>query len=179
MNQMKKILYLDRAASLKNQLERGNAFSIEKDNEIIENNNTVPTTEVATQVDISEIEQRKQMKSDLLKILYIATLTANLKKLKDENNCLAYYIKTLSELEREKVHLIKVEKKDNEKKTPISKKIIKFFSFIKPKEILRRNEAIDKSIAEVKDKIAKYNKETKISIEITQEMSEFLKSLEN
>lgn len=175
---MKKIMYLDRAASLKNQLEKGHTISIDKDNEIIEKNNTVPLSDVTTQIDIAAIEQQKQMKSDLLKILYLAILTANLKKLKGDNNCLAYYIKTLSELEREKIHLVRVEKEDAKKKTPL-KKLIKFFSFIKPKEILRRNEVIDKSVTEIKEKISKYNKETKISIEITDEMSIFLKSLEN
>jgi hypothetical protein len=175
---MKKVLYLDRAALLKNQLEKGHTISIEKDNEIIEKNNTVPTTDISTQVDISEIEHRKEMKSDLLKILYISILTANLKKLKGDNNCLTYYIKTLSELEREKLHLSRVEIEDAKKKTPL-KKLIKFFSFIKPKEILRRRETIDKNIVEIKEKLSKFNKETKISIEITDEMNNFLKSLEN
>ena len=176
---MKRTLYLDRAASLKNQLEKGHNISIDKDNEIIEKNNTIEVSNLSSNgIDLPAIEQRKQMKSDLLKNLYLAILAANLKKLKGDTNCLAYYIKTLSELEREKLHLVRVEKEDAKKKTPI-KRLIKFFTFIKPKEILRRNESINKNIEEIKEKISKYNKETKISIDITQEMSDFLKSLDN
>jgi protein associated with RNAse G/E len=175
---MKKTLKLDQATTLKSQLEKGNFISIDKDNKIIEKNNTT-VIGGNEEINIQEIEQKKEMKSELLILLYLAITAANLKKSKNDKNCNAYYIKKLSEFEREKIHLNDIEKEDSKKKETIGKKIAKFFTFIKPKDILKRRNSIEKNITELKEKISNFNKETNISIDITKEMNDFLKSLEN
>jgi len=173
---MKKILTLERANEIKKNLEGHSFYSIENDNKLIEDNNSIPASE-ERQINIQEIESKKEMKSDLLINLYIAVTTANLKKHnKGKEN--SYYIKKLSELEREKSHLSKIKEIDTKKKEKrtIKEKIL---SFIKPKDIIRRTEEIEKDILEIKRRIAKFNKETNVSIEITNQMNEFLKSIEN
>jgi hypothetical protein len=175
---MKKILNLEKAITFKKNLDEKTGFiSIEKDNQLIEETNSIIADE-EREFDILEIETQKELKSDLLIILHIAILTANLKKSKSEKYCNAYYIKKLSELEREKFHLAKIKKIDIKKKEDSSKKV-KLLSFIKLKDILNRTEQIEKDVQEIKNKISQFNKETNISIEITPEMDEFLKSIEN
>ncbi len=166
INQMKKILNLEQAALLKKNLEKGSFYSIDKNNQLIEENNSIIAGK-ERQVNIQELEDEKEMKSELLIILYLAIQLANLKKSKNkgENYCNAYYIKKLSELEREKSHLIRLNTANN--------------SFINYKTVLSRTKSIEKDIQEIKGKIKKFNEGTNISIEITKEMSDFLKSIEN
>jgi hypothetical protein len=175
---MKKILNLTKAALLKKNLdEKAGSISIDKDNILIEEQNTIRSNE-EREIDIEEIENKKELKSDLILRLYIAIQTANLKKLKGDSHENAWYIKKLSQLEQEKFHLLKIKKADTKKKEESEEKV-KVLSFIKLKDILKRTERIEKDIQEIKDKIAKFNKEVNISIEITPEMNEFIKSVEN
>jgi len=83
---MKKILNLTKAALLKKNLdEKAGSISIDKDNILIEEQNTIRSNE-EREIDIEEIENKKELKSDLILRLYIAIQTANLKKLKGDSH---------------------------------------------------------------------------------------------
>lgn len=168
---MKKVLLnLQKATELKEKLENSGSFSISSDDEIIEICNTIEEGE-EREFDLEEVEKNKEIKSDLLDILYLEIQRANLKKLKNDKKENAYYIKRLSQLKKEKYHLEKVNKEYLKKKET---KKLKLSCYITPKDIRKRIQKIDRDMEEIKKKISKFNKETTISIEITPEMSKYI-----
>jgi len=173
---MKRILNLQKATDLKNILEdRRKTLSIDYDNKLIEKHNSI-TVGNNRPVDIEKLRKNKEMKSSLLKILYLAIMSTNLKKSKDEENCNAWYIKTLSELEREKSHLLRIDTTEGKINEPI---VTEKVAFLKLKDILESTRQLDKDIRLIREKVAKFNKDNNISIEITKEMSDFLDTVEN
>ena len=52
-------------------------------------------------------------------------------------------------------------------------------SFLKFNDILESIKQLDKDIRLIREKVAKFNKDNNISIEITKEMSDFLDTVEN
>src|SRR4030042_3644664 len=131
---MKKTIKLELATKIKESLDnRNGTLSVDKDNLLIQLYNSIPIGE-ERDVDIAEIEAKKEVKLDLIMILYEAIIEANLRKLKKAKHTNSFYIKKLNQLKNEKFHLSEVTKADTRKKEGQNGTVAKLLSFIKPKD---------------------------------------------
>lgn len=174
-----------KATRLKSELER----SIEKDNldieewnSIIEGNNR--------EIDIDSIERLKDIKSEFLIELNIAIQQANFNRAKGEKYSNAYYIKKLSELQREKKHLQLIDTKDGQQQaissnTDDSDKIssksskrrnifVKYNAYLKYSDVLNRTKKIDAEIQALKNKLSNFNDKFEISIKVSDDLIPYL-----
>jgi hypothetical protein len=163
-------LKLTKATKLKTALER----SIDKDNQIIEDKNSIIEGN-SREVDIDEIEKLKDIKSEFLISLNLLIQEANLKKGKGEKYSNAYYIKKLSELQRELSHLMKIPTKDGVQIE--NKQKIKYESVLKFSDITERTKQIEKEIEVIKTKLSKFNETNEISVTYDPILTETIESV--
>jgi len=168
---------LSKATRLKNELER----NIEKDNEIIEKWNSIIEGNIR-EVDIDNIEENKDIKSEFLIELNIIIQEANFKKAKGEKRPNAYHIKKLSELQKERKHLQMIETTDGQQKINISdtsnKKgtYVKYNAHLKFIDILNRTKKIDTEIQALKNKLSNFNEQFEITLKIDTSLIQCLES---
>lgn len=163
-------LKLTKATKLKTALER----SIDKDNQVIEEKNSIIEGN-SREVDIDEIEKLKDVKSEFLITLNLLIQEANLKKGKGEKYSNAYYIKKLSELQRELSHLMKIPTKDGVQIE--NKQKIKYESVLKFSDITERTRQIEKEIEVIKTKLSKFNETNEISVTYDPILTETIESV--
>jgi len=166
---------LSKATRLKSELER----SIEKDNELIEEWNSIPENN-KREVDIDAIEEIKDIKSEFLIELNIIIQEANFKKAKGEKRPNAYCIKKLSELQRERKHLQLIKTTDGQQQvavTETSKKkntFIKYTAHLKFSDVISRVKKIDSEIQALKNKLSNFNDQTEITIKVDNQLLPYL-----
>ena len=154
----KKKIKLSKAIELKDALE----LSINQDNILIQNWNSVieGTKRV---VDIDEIETLKDLKSRTITRLNLKIQEANFQVGKGEKEPNAYYIKELSELQRENIHLRNLDTTDGSKL--VKGKTVKYNAKLKFADITLRQKEIQKTIAQYKQKLTDFNNNTYIEID--------------
>ena len=169
---MKKIkIKLNKATKLKNALEQ----SIEQDNslitkwnEIIKGNNR--------EVDIREIENLKDYKSEFLIELNLSIQEANFKKDKDETKSNAYYIKRLSELQRQKSFYQKLETRNGT--FVIEKKMtVVYESLITSTDVTSQIKNLDKEINNLQNKLSTFNETHEITISYDPLLNDIIESV--
>lgn len=164
---MKEItITLSKASQLKEAVEK----NIDADNLLIERMNVVPKLQETTnKLAIKTIEERIDVASTFLIELYLILQSVNLKKLpKSKDECNAYYIKYLSELQRNLKHLRKLN-------TSVNKGFeVATLSF---KIIDERIREMEKEVNTVKDKISNFNQQFKLTLNVNEVLIPLLESI--
>jgi hypothetical protein len=154
---------LSKATKLKNELEN----SIDEDNVQIQKWNSIIKGN-EREINIDSIEELKDVKSEFLIELNIAIQEANFKKAKGEKLCNAYYIKKLSELNREKKHLSQI--KTTNGTQVVGDKTVQYTTFLTSIDVNSKIKKIENEINSIKDKLTNFNNQFEISININTEL---------
>lgn len=168
---MKKIkLKLNKAVRLKNALEK----SIDEDNILIQQNNSIIEGN-SRSVDINEVELLKDLKSELIINLNLIIQEANFKKTKGEDYSNAYYVKKLSEIKRELLHLNRIPTDNG--KVVVDKQQIKYEAVLKQQDITSRIKELNKEKEVIQNKLSKFNENIDITFQYDEKLKETIESI--
>lgn len=173
---MKKTIKLNRATALKENLEKG-ASSIKEDNIIISRNNSIISDETR-EINIAEVEQVKQVKSNLLCNIHEAIQEVNLKKLCRSERSNAYYIKKLSEIKRQIQHWGKLNTTHGKQTIGTAKShVVQYDAYYKALEVNAELKKLQKEESDIEEKIKKFNESNSITIVINDDEKKLLEEL--
>jgi cell division protein FtsB len=173
---MKKTIKLNRATALKENLEKG-ASSIKEDNIIISRNNSIISDETR-EINIAEVEQVKQVKSNLLCNIHEAIQEVNLKKLCRSERSNAYYIKKLSEIKRQIQHWGKLSTTHGKQTIGTAKShVVQYDAYYKALEVNAELKKLQKEESDIEEKIKKFNESNSITIVINDDEKKLLEEL--
>jgi hypothetical protein len=173
---MKKTIKLNRATALKENLEKG-ASSIKEDNIIISRNNSIISDETR-EINIADIEQIKQVKSNLLCNIHEAIQEINLKKLCRSERSNAYYIKKLSEIKRQIQHWGKLNTTHGKQTIGTTKShVVQYDAYYKALDVNAKLRELQQEESQVEEKIKKFNDSNSITIVINDDEKKLLEEL--
>ena len=174
---MKKTIKLNRATALKENLEKG-ASSIKEDNIIISRNNSIISDETR-EINIADVEQIKQVKSNLLCNIHEAIQEVNLKKLCRSERSNAYYIKKLSEIKRQIQHWGKLPTIHGKQTIgPTTKShVVQYDAYYKALEVNAELKKLQKEESDIEEKIKKFNESNSITVVINDDEKKLLEEL--
>jgi len=167
---MKKItITLAKGIQLKEELEK----SIKNDNSLIENMNLIDSKKKSIEIaraDIERIETDKEIKSELLIIIYTLIQECNSKKTTWGGKTNFENIKRLSEFQGERSHLMRINTKiDHNKKGSLPA-----FTF---EEVNTRIRNIEKETIALKEKMTNFNNATKITLKVDESLIPILEEI--
>jgi cell division protein FtsB len=172
---MKKTIKLNRATALKENLEKG-ASSIKEDNIIISRNNSIISDETR-EINIAEVEQVKQVKSNLLCNIHEAIQEVNLKKLCRSERSNAFYIKKLSEIKRQIQHWGKLNTTHGKQTIGTKSNVVQYDAHFKALEVNAELKKLQKEESDIEEKIKKFNESNSITIVINDDEKKLLEEL--
>jgi cell division protein FtsB len=172
---MKKTIKLNRATALKENLEKG-ASSIKEDNIIISRNNSIISDETR-EINIADVEQVKQVKSNLLCNIHEAIQEVNLKKLCRSERSNAYYIKKLSEIKRQIQHWGKLNTTHGKQTIGTKSNVVQYDAHFKALEVNAELKKLQKEESDIEEKIKKFNESNSITIVINDYEKKLLEEL--
>jgi cell division protein FtsB len=172
---MKKTIKLNRATALKENLEKG-ASSIKEDNIIISRNNSIISDETR-EINIADVEQVKQVKSNLLCNIHEAIQEVNLKKLCRSERSNAYYIKKLSEIKRQIQHWGKLNTTHGKQTIGTKSNVVQYDAHFKALEVNAELKKLQKEESDIEEKIKKFNESNSITIVINDDEKKLLEEL--
>jgi cell division protein FtsB len=172
---MKKTIKLNRATALKENLEKG-ASSIKEDNIIISRNNSIISDETR-EINIAEVEQIKQVKSNLLCNIHEAIQEVNLKKLCRSERSNAYYIKKLSEIKRQIQHWGKLNTAHGKQTIGTKSNVVQYDAHFKALEVNAELKKLQKEESDIEEKIKKFNESNSITVVINDDEKKLLEEL--
>jgi hypothetical protein len=160
---------LNKGVHLKNVIER----SIEADNEIIQSKNSI-LEENKREVDIDQIDTLKNLKSEFLIELGLIIQLANFNRGRGERRSNAYYIKKLSEIQRELSHLKRIKIKDGWIFEDGEK--VKYKAYLTHEEITARQKSLSVEVEKLQNKLTKFNTESTIEFQYDPLLADVIKS---
>jgi cell division protein FtsB len=172
---MKKTIKLNRATALKENLEKG-ASSIKEDNIIISRNNSIISDETR-EINIADVEQIKQVKSNLLCNIHEAIQEVNLKKLCRSERSNAYYIKKLSEIKRQIQHWGKLNTTHGKQTIGTKSNVVQYDAHFKALEVNAELKKLQKEESDIEEKIKKFNESNSITVVINDDEKKLLEEL--
>jgi cell division protein FtsB len=172
---MKKTIKLNRATTLKENLEKG-ASSIKEDNIIISRNNSIISDETR-EINIADVEQIKQIKSTLLCNIHEAIQEVNLKKICRSERSNAFYIKKLSEIKRQIQHWGKLNTTHGKQTIGTKSNVVKYDAHFKALEVNAELKKLQKEESDIEEKIKKFNESNSITIVINDDEKKLLEEL--
>ena len=172
---MKKTIKLNRATALKENLEKG-ASSIKEDNIIISRNNSIISDETR-EINIADVEQVKQVKSNLLCNIHEAIQEVNLKKLSRSERSNAFYIKKLSEIKRQIQHWGKLNTTHGKQTIGTKSNVVQYDAHFKALEVNAELKKLQKEESDIEEKIKKFNESNSITVVINDDEKKLLEEL--
>jgi len=163
---------LNKATKLKKFLEQ----DIREDNDLVNKWNQIIKGNTR-EVDIKQIEELKNVKSEFLINLHLVITVANLKKGKDEEYSNAYYIKKLSELQQQKKFMMMLRTANGKQLSDDKKTTIEYDSLITSSEVTNQIKYLNKEIDNLQNKLTAFNESSTVSITYDPLLKELIESV--